>query len=1236
MTGPGVSYVIAESTQTLSLRYPHTHAPGDQLFLGGGSATASMDGLCEHTISLVPPPPDSNEPFLLEIPDLMRHPKYADTGYVRGWPHGRFYAGAPLRTKNGVSIGTVCLLDDKPRYKGLSPEERLQLSSMADIFMSYLETKQADSDVKKGQMMEMELSRFIAEGFLPDEGAEMVERRGGRLWSEKILTERRAKELERKKRVEERRQSFQEGQFAKMVRQETQKLSPRTQAKANLDLEVPGVGDDIISTMTWELNKGQASALSTRSSIETFATCLEASGARTPREETLFIAHTRPRQPGIIQVGEESSQAENDTSLIDTICTLSRPLSLKNLLPDKARRPAMPSRPSGCSSAETTATMATSLQSVECSASHSEHSIPEALREELPEGSHSDTSSEQRRRSNYEKTASVEPHFRKMFSRAATIIRNALEADVVFVDGDLEGFFSPSGETEEIGSPHLENAAWTASHVSSDPSMEAKTRAMRPKAHRQRSGILGYATGGGSSTSRSKSASRMNTVEDLGFDVSELSEAALTQMAEDNPNGKIISSTEQYPGLEDTERPDLEATERILQRFLPGSRSIIIIPLFDHNRKIFAVGFAWTREPTRIFTGDVEGRFVTGVANSIMGEVTRLNILNGRLRTRHRGSYPKANWSAADKAKGEFISSISHELRSPLHGILASAEFLTESQLDFDQRSFLDTIVSCGTTLLDTVNHVLDFQKLNVLPDGSVGSSDAQPGSDAGNKPDLDSIKEEVGSECSYTSSVLVGTALAETDMSNLVQDVAEGVCLGYGFQQFTHSAMAGPASPLIQGQKSQNITVIVDIEPRNGGWCFHANSAAYKRIINNLVGNAFKYNKENGWIRIHLTSTPAPDDKFGNKRSKVGLTVSDSGKGISREFLKTKLFTPFTQENPLSAGAGLGMSIVRQIVTLMGGKIDVKSQVGKGTQITVEAVLVHNEAAKSPETYTLPATDHRLKAQLLSSTLDDPSASGDLSKLAEQLLRESLATYATEYFGMEILPENSTEAPDLIFVNELTDDNKQLLQLRCEHLPKAAIMVVCNRIPPNRPVLFPNNPNIITTFLRKPCGPKKISRALEICLAASISVSTPFQLSMPSTSAKAPLSPDSGIEFTTPTIALPAGLAINPLHPADDFFSIVHASSNQAVTDSLQHIHHFPSQDPAPRKLRAPPPKPNKPTILAVEDNHINMMLLTTYLKKNGFKFDKAVDGLEALEQVKATEHAYDVVLMDLRMLLL
>src|SRR5690606_24452429 len=116
MTGAGLSYVIAESTRTLSLRYPHTHAPGDQLMLGGGAATASMDGLCEHTISLLPPPPDSDEPFLLEIPDLARHPKYYNAGYVRGWPYGRFYCGAPLRTKNGVSIGTVCVMDDRPRY----------------------------------------------------------------------------------------------------------------------------------------------------------------------------------------------------------------------------------------------------------------------------------------------------------------------------------------------------------------------------------------------------------------------------------------------------------------------------------------------------------------------------------------------------------------------------------------------------------------------------------------------------------------------------------------------------------------------------------------------------------------------------------------------------------------------------------------------------------------------------------------------------------------------------------------------------------------------------------------------------------------------------------------------------------------------------------------------------------------------------------------------------------------
>ena len=75
--------------------------------------------------------------------------------------------------------------------------------------------------------------------------------------------------------------------------------------------------------------------------------------------------------------------------------------------------------------------------------------------------------------------------------------------------------------------------------------------------------------------------------------------------------------------------------------------------------------------------------------------------------------YNRIAFMAAERQKGDFIGSISHELRSPLHGILASAEFLAETEADPFQSSLVDTISSCGRTLLDTVNHILDYSKIN-------------------------------------------------------------------------------------------------------------------------------------------------------------------------------------------------------------------------------------------------------------------------------------------------------------------------------------------------------------------------------------------------------------------------------------------------------------------------------------------------------------------------------------------
>lgn len=69
----------------------------------------------------------------------------------------------------------------------------------------------------------------------------------------------------------------------------------------------------------------------------------------------------------------------------------------------------------------------------------------------------------------------------------------------------------------------------------------------------------------------------------------------------------------------------------------------------------------------------------------------------------------------ADQIKGEFIGSMSHEFRSPLHGILASAEFLNDTDHDRAQSMLISTIHNCGRTLLDTVNHLLDYSRIDSL-----------------------------------------------------------------------------------------------------------------------------------------------------------------------------------------------------------------------------------------------------------------------------------------------------------------------------------------------------------------------------------------------------------------------------------------------------------------------------------------------------------------------------------------
>lgn len=467
-------------------------------------------------------------------------------------------------------------------------------------------------------------------------------------------------------------------------------------------------------------------------------------------------------------------------------------------------------------------------------------------------------------------------------------------------------------------------------------------------------------------------------------------------------------------------RESVKQTEaRALLQMLPGARSVVLFPLWDsHRERWFAGSFAWTTQSTRVLTRAEDLSYLAAFGNSIMAEVARLDTI------------------AADRAKSDFISSISHELRSPLHGILASVEFLQDTAVDLFQNSMIDTIERCGRTLLDTIQHVLDFAKINNFT-----------------KPKRNARQDE-GLSSQGPRSRKMGLSV-DIDVSVLTEDVIDAVYAGHEFQGNSSLGVADEASgfpseglrrsgvndrDIIPDQpsdqpalKKERLAIIMDISWRSN-WTFNTQSGALRRVLMNLFGNALKYT-DAGWVKISLQSKDIKPTKSQSQQSIITITISDSGRGISQEFLQSQLFTPFSQENSLNPGTGLGLSIVLQIVRSLGGTIDVQSELGVGTEVKVSLTL--NQALTPPQPLALNAKYEssvmsvRKKTSGLTlgpmgfdiSSGISGARAGTFNVEPELLLslQASLKIMATNWFGMKVTASESWEAspPDIYVANE-------------------------------------------------------------------------------------------------------------------------------------------------------------------------------------------------------------------------
>jgi PAS domain S-box-containing protein len=274
-----------------------------------------------------------------------------------------------------------------------------------------------------------------------------------------------------------------------------------------------------------------------------------------------------------------------------------------------------------------------------------------------------------------------------------------------------------------------------------------------------------------------------------------------------------------------------------------------------------------------------EGFWVSATARPMLddSDVTRGGVLVFRDVTEQKTSREvlrraKDEAEAANRAKSEFLSRMSHELRTPMNAILGFGQLLEMDELTPEQSDAVARILKAGRHLLGLINEVLDISRI-------------------------------------------------EAGHLNLQMERVR-----------PFEVMEG-AIELIGPLAAQRNIDLIPPSSSDAHWCIQADRQRLTQAFVNLLGNAVKYNRDRGQVRVSL------EEVAGRK---LRIKVADTGFGLSPEELK-KLFIPFERlgaERSGIEGTGIGLAYSNRLVTAMGGTIGVESEVGKGTVFWVEAAL--------------------------------------------------------------------------------------------------------------------------------------------------------------------------------------------------------------------------------------------------------------------------------------------------------
>lgn len=280
----------------------------------------------------------------------------------------------------------------------------------------------------------------------------------------------------------------------------------------------------------------------------------------------------------------------------------------------------------------------------------------------------------------------------------------------------------------------------------------------------------------------------------------------------------------------------------------------------------------------------------------------------------------------AAKAKSSFLANISHELRTPLNGVIGNSELLLGSPLPGHQLEMAGSIRTSANLLLTVINDILDFSKIEA------------------NKVQLH---------------------IVPFDVDKMIREVVRSMSTDFGNKG-----------------RSNNVRIIQDFQlPQSR---VYGDPMRLQQIIGNLIGNSLKFT-ETGSITIGSKADDETEDSVH-----LSFWVTDTGIGIPERLIQ-HLFKPFTQADASTArrfgGSGLGLSICKSLIEMMGGTIELKSAEDIGTTVSCSITLPKVDTGGSGTATPAESTD--ASVGLLDKA--DPSCT-DLSQIPLSDIRVCIA----------------------------------------------------------------------------------------------------------------------------------------------------------------------------------------------------------------------------------------------------